>query len=78
MGRGGDPGVPGVCQGNSAGDPGGVKRWHQRGIIAHDSAGQGAAPMTRQAREAGLDLRLQSFRMRAGHTILRVSQSLKS
>jgi hypothetical protein len=78
MGRGGDPGVPGVCQGNGAGDPGGVKRWHQRGIIAHDSAGQGAAPMTRQAREAGLDLRLQSFRMRAGHTILRVSQSLKS
>ena len=83
MGRGGDPGVPGVRQGGGAGDPGSGERVRQRGTIgaprqegAQDPAGQGAAPVTRQAREEGLDLLLQQpFRGRAGHTILRVSRS---
>jgi hypothetical protein len=58
MGRGGDPGVPGVRQGGGAGDPGSGERVRQRGTIgaprqagAQDPAGQGAAPVTRQARE---------------------------
>jgi hypothetical protein len=84
MGRGGDPGVPGVRQGGGAGDPGSGERVRQRGTIgaprqagAQDPAGQGAAPVTRQAREAGLDLLLQEpFRGRAGHTILRGARSL--
>jgi hypothetical protein len=83
MGRGGDPGVPGVRQGGGTGDPGSGERWRQRGTIgaprqegAQDPAGQGAAPVTRQAREEGLDLLLQQpFRGRAGHSILRVSRS---
>jgi hypothetical protein len=83
MGRGGDPGIPGVRQGGGAGDPGSGERVHQRGTIgaprqegAQDPAGQGAAPVTRQAREEGLDLLLQQpFCGRAGHTILRVSRS---
>ena len=84
MGRGGDPGVPGVRQGGGAGDPGSGERVRQRGTIgaprqagAQDLAGQGAAPVTQQAREAGLDLLLQEpFRGRAGHTILRGARSL--
>jgi hypothetical protein len=83
VGRGGDPGVPGVRQGGGTGDPGSGERWRQRGTIgaprqegAQDPAGQGAAPVTRQAREEGLDLLLQQpFRGRAGHSILRVSRS---
>ena len=83
VGRGGDPGVPGVRQGGGTGDPGSGARGRQRGTIgaprqegAHDPAGQGAAPVTRQAREEGLDLLLQQpFRGRAGHSILRVSRS---
>jgi hypothetical protein len=83
VGRGGDPGVPGVRQGGGTGDPGSGERWRQRGTMgaprqegAQDPAGQGAAPVTRQAREEGLDLLLQQpFRGRAGHSILRVSRS---
>jgi hypothetical protein len=83
MGRGGDPGIPGVRQGGGAGDPGIGERGRQRGTIgaprqegAQDPAGQGAAPVTRQAREEGLDLLLQQpFCGRAGHSILRVSRS---
>jgi hypothetical protein len=83
VGRGGDPGVPGVRQGGGTGDPGSGERGRQRGTIgaprqegAQDPAGQGAAPVTRQAREEGLDLLLQQpFRGRAGHSILRVSRS---
>ena len=83
MGRGGDPGVPGVRQGGGTGDPGSGARRRQRGTMgaprqegAHDPAGQGAAPVTRQARDEGLDLLLQQpFRGRAGHSILRVSRS---
>jgi hypothetical protein len=78
-GWGGDPGVPGVRRGGGAGDPGGGARRRQRGTIgaprqqgAHDPAGQGAAPVTWQAREEGLDLLLQQpFHGRAGHTTLR-------
>ena len=33
MGRGGDPGVPGVRQGGGAGDPGSGERVRQRGTI---------------------------------------------
>jgi hypothetical protein len=33
MGRGGDPGIPGVRQGGGAGDPGSGERVHQRGTI---------------------------------------------
>jgi hypothetical protein len=83
VGRGGDPGVPGVRQGGGTGDPGSGARGRQRGTMgaprqegAQDPAGQGAAPVTRQAREEGLDLLLQQpFRGRAGHSILRVSRS---
>ena len=60
------PGIPGVRQGGGAGDPGSGARGPQRGTMgaprhegAHDPAGQGAAPVTRQAREEGLDLLLQ-------------------
>ena len=43
---------------------------------AHDPAGQGAAPVTRQARDEGLDLLLlQPFCGRAGHPILRGARS---
>ena len=83
MGRGGDPGVPGVRQGGGTGDPGSGARGRQRGTMgaprhagAHDPAGQGAVPVMRPARDEGLDLLLlQPFCGRAGHPILRGARS---